>query len=146
MKSYSARAAALAATIIMTATTVACAHGIRHTVTRAEAIIVDLAHSNGAPLAEATYEIYPPGETVSRISGRTGSEGRVSFVADTTGRWRVRVFTEDGHGDDITIDTEAPEASTTAGPGSRRSNISLAVGIILSVFGTAALFSRRKTT
>jgi len=122
------------------------AHEIAHTVTGGEATIVRLSYADGTPFAFEGYEIYRAEEDIPVQVGRTDREGRILFAADAPGIWRIRAFSEDGHGADLRLDLTGPgpsreSANSGAGRGGR---ILGGVGIILGVFGALALLRRKR--
>jgi nickel transport protein len=77
--------------------------------------------------------------------GRTDLHGRVVFLPDRAGTWRIEAFSEDGHGADFSF-------STGAGGGVRKGSqpflerhLPLVVGlsVIFGVFGLVHLFAGR---
>jgi|GEM_PF-630512 len=154
--------------------TPAAAHRVHHEVGRAEAVVVTLAYGDGSPLAGDRYEIRVAGEEQAWQTGHTDAAGRIVFLPDRDAEWRVRVFSEDGHGADFTLRAgpspaevpaeEAPPAEEPVDEPVRADTVTpevveaekqelverfagpvLGVGIILSIFGVFALFVRRRT-
>jgi nickel transport protein len=123
------------------------AHEIRHSVGTQAAVVVHLFEDDQTPFADAHVEIFGPGDTIAFCVERTDAAGRVAFVPDREGEWRLRAFSEDGHGVDITVDTRELTGTVEVGAahvsGDRRSYAVLGVGIILGLFGVAALLRRR---
>ena len=80
-------------------------------------------------------------------SGRTDVLGRITFLPDQAGEWRVKVYSEDGHGVDLVLPLdEHSEASGMDQPlFTRYARIVAGVGIILGVFGLISLVRRRGT-
>jgi nickel transport protein len=80
------------------------AHHVHHQVTRGEAVVVALAYGNGSPLAFDRYEIFAGDGESPYQSGKTDAQGRMVFLPDHVGIWRVKVFSEDGHGADFSFE------------------------------------------
>lgn len=81
-------------------------HALLHEVLDAEAVLVRLAFPGGdSPLFEP-YEVFAPGEETAFQSGRVNARGEVAFRPDRPGAWRLRVFSEDGHGALITLEVD----------------------------------------
>lgn len=99
-------AACLAATMFMT--TDACTHGVEKSVSRGEAVVIELTHDDGEAFSFERYEIYREGEGDPYQVGSTDVNGRIVFIPDREGAWRVRAFSQDGHGVDFTFENEAP--------------------------------------
>lgn len=89
----------------------AAAHHVRHEVARGEAVVVSLAYGDGSPLAYDRYDIFAEGAETPYQSGNTDAGGRIVFMPDRTCVWRVKVFSEDGHGADFTIEAGPAKAA-----------------------------------
>jgi nickel transport protein len=125
----------------------AAAHDLDHTIGHGEAIVVRFHYADGPAFSYESYEVYRPGETTPFQVGRTDALGRVAFVPDAGGEWRVRAFSEDGHGADLRVDAEASLASAAVprAASERGVRVLLGVAIILGLFGAWGLYrSRRK--
>ncbi len=122
------------------------AHEVIHHISGSEAVTITLTYADGSPFSYESYEVYRPGEETPFQVGRTDRLGRIAFLPDGSGEWRVRAFSEDGHGVDLTFPAGPSSAPAAAGPRSgtdRLSRILFGIGIILGLFGILALFRRR---
>ena len=139
MKSLAALPAALLAGALH-------AHALNHSVQPGSAVIVELRYGDGSPFSYESAEVYRPGETVPFLAGRTDANGRLAFVPDRAGDWRVRAFSEDGHGGDFTVATasggEASAPSTGLGT---VGGLAVGLSILFGAFGIWSLFVRRKS-
>lgn len=164
-----------ALTVLFLVSLPAAAHHVSHEVTRGEAVVVSLAYGNGSPLSHDRYDIFAEGEETPYQTGTTDVEGRIVFLPHRTCVWRVRVFSEDGHGADFTFEAGPAEAVAAeldacepaeGATGSDQQQMdtwtpevveaekkklveqfagpALGVGIILALFGSFALFIRRR--
>ncbi|MFH1279040.1 MAG: hypothetical protein ABIK65_11770 [Candidatus Eisenbacteria bacterium] len=144
----------------------AAAHEIHHVVERGEATVVTFTSSRGSAFSSESFEVFRPGETTSFQTGRTDALGRISFLPDREGDWRVRVFSEDGHGADIRfsagpsgggdgdgrgdggrIPAEPSGGGADGGatpPADRTARIVLGLGVILGLFGIFSLIRARR--
>jgi nickel transport protein len=89
------------------------AHVLTHTAQPGSAVIVELRYGDGSPFSYESAEVYRPGEAMPFLAGRTDANGRLAFVPDRPGDWRVRTFSEDGHGGDFAV-AAAPEGGGSA--------------------------------
>jgi nickel transport protein len=126
----------------------AVAHDIEHTVTIEGAVVVHLYEDHGVPFAGEHVEVFGPGDTKPFLVGNTDGEGRIAFFPNREGEWRLKAYSEDGHGVDLTIDTRKlgsiqPSQSEANTSVDRRSTMVLGIGIILSIFGAGALLRKR---
>jgi nickel transport protein len=78
--------------------------------------------------------------------GRTDSQGRVVFIPDRAGTWRLKVFSEDGHGADLSFTTGGEVGVRDANEPflERHLRIIVGVSVIFGVFGLVDLFARRR--
>lgn len=121
------------------------AHEVRRDVTSGKAVVIRLYYADGNPFAHERYEIFGRGDTISYQVGRTDALGRVAFVPDREGEWRVRVFSKEGHGLDFTIETDEA-GEVTRGQRSLfdvYGRVAAGVAVILGVFGVLMLFAGR---
>ena len=96
------------------------AHGVDHAVEIQVATTVTVSHSDGTPVAHAVAEIHAPDEEQPFLRSRTDAQGRVAFLPDRPGEWRITVGTPDGHGLNTTItvgDDDVPMVRDPDRPG-----------------------------
>ena len=138
------RSVLLLASILILSST-AAAHEIERSITRQEAVVVRLSYGDGTAFSYESYEVIRPGEEVPFQTGRTDAEGRISFLPDTEGTWRVRAFSEDGHGADLEVDVGANGLSLEAErrPDGRWTRVLIGLGVLLVLFGMLRLLFRR---
>lgn len=134
----------VAALMLCAACSAARAHGLEHTVSYGDAVVVTITHDDGSPFAFEAVEVLPPGETIPFQQGRTDARGRFAFVPDGDGDWRLRAFSEDGHGLDILVPVSSGTDTTPARSGGRLSRTIMGVSILFGIFGVIALFIRRR--
>ena len=89
-------ASLLAGCALLAASVPAAAHGLDHRVTGDRAVVVTLTYDDGAPFSFESCEVTPPAQDTPSQVGRTDRRGRVVFLPDRAGDWRVRVMAEDG--------------------------------------------------
>ena len=122
------------------------AHELLHTVVQDDSVVVDLTYPGGEAFSYETYEILGPGDSAPFQTGRTDGNGRIVFVPDRAGRWRVRAFAADGHGAEFTVEMVIASSHEPAEPAPMKSagRIAIGVAVILAVFGVLSLFLRKK--
>ena len=122
------------------------AHTLTHAAQPGSAVIVELRYGDGSPFSYESAEVYRPGEAVPFLAGRTDANGRLAFVPDRPGDWRVRAFSEDGHGGDFAV-AAAPEGGESASSTGLGTVGGLAVGlsILFGLFGLWSLFLSKKS-
>jgi len=121
-------------------------HDLQYSVDQGEAVYVKLFFADGRDFAFEAYEIYRAGEEIPFQVGRTDTRGRLVFLPDGAGKWRVKAFSEDGHGVDISVvtDTEGGIESAAKPLFERYSRIITGVAFIFGIFGLFSLLARRR--
>ena len=124
----------------------AVAHDLQHRIEEGAAISIKLFFADGNEFSFESYEIYRGGDEIPFQVGRTDIQGRVVFIPDRAGTWRLKAFSEDGHGTDLSF--------TTGGEGGleganepfleRHLRIIVGVSVIFGIFGLVDLFARRR--
>jgi nickel transport protein len=139
------RSAWLAALLLLTTAATVSAHDLHHSVESGSAVIVTLSYGDGAAFSFEAFELFRPGEDTPFSVGRTDALGRVVFVPDVYGDWRLRAFSEDGHGVDVTVAATVAGVVVSTPPSGRSRQIVTGLSVLFGVFGLIALFYRRKT-
>jgi nickel transport protein len=142
--------AAFAACLLLALPAGASAHALLHEVLDGDAVTVRLSFPGGdQPLFES-YEIFAPGSDTPFQSGRVNALGELSFRPDREGSWRIRVFTEDGHGTviELSVDKAGAVAATQGHhehPGAYWPRALAALGYLFGVFGVLVLWRQRRS-
>ncbi len=122
------------------------AHDLHSSVGTGEAVVVKLYFIDDKPFAYEAYEIFRQGESVPYQVGRSDAFGRVVFLPDRAGEWRVKAMSEDGHGVDVVLYAdEAARVEVRDKPLIERyGRVVVGVALILGLFGLLNLYLRRK--
>lgn len=125
---------------------VAAAHDLQYSVTGAQAVVVKLFYIDNTPFSFEGYEIYPAGEKLPWQVGRTDALGRLAFLPDRAGNWRIKAISEDGHGLDFSVRTDAAARVEVADKPAyeRYGRVVVGVAVLLGLFGFLALFVKRR--
>ena len=123
----------------------ALAHDLRHQIDEAAAVSVRFFFADGKDFSFESYEVYRAGEEVPFQVGRTDQKGRVVFLPDRAGTWRIKAFSEDGHGADLSFSTGAKGVGGDASQPllERHLRIVVGVSVIFGLFGLVSLLMRR---
>jgi nickel transport protein len=126
----------------------AAAHDLRHSIEEGAAVTVQLFFADGNEFSFESYEVYYAGEEIPFQAGRTDARGRLAFLPDRAGTWRIKAFSEDGHGADLSLTTGAQGGVESADRSlfERHSRLVVGVSIIFGIFGLVSLFARKKGT
>lgn len=118
------------------------AHDLHYTAASGQATVIRLFYVDNTPFTFEGYEIYRDGETLPYQVGRTDGQGRIAFLPDRAGAWRVKALSEDGHGLEFKLTTDAAAALSDLEKPlfERYSRIAVGVAVILGLFGALALF------
>ena len=120
-------------------------HEVQHEIVPGNAVLVRLAYADGEPFAYERYELFAKGRAQPVQTGRTDYKGRVLFASDDTTSWRLRSFSADGHGVDLSFDARADAtAAPVAAESSRPMRLLSGVVVILVGFAALALLLRRR--
>ena len=109
--------AVLAAALLGIATA-ALAHEVHHEIRQSRATVITLTYADGQPFGGEAFEAVPVGAGQPVLSGRTDAQGRVIVLAEVPGTWRLRAWSDDGHGVDLRFEvaalppTGAPRSTT----------------------------------
>lgn len=141
------------------------AHTLHHAIGRADAVVVTIRHADGSPFADQPYRLFTPGGSSTFQRGQTDAAGRVSFLPDRAGEWRLTAAAPDGHGVDVTILVEppasprpadsagaeqrsvlvaAPPPATTSSLWERVRLLVAGVALLAGIFGVLALALRKR--
>jgi len=123
----------------------ALAHDLQREIGEGEAVVIRLFYGDGSEFAFESYELYHAGEEVPFQVGRTDFLGRVVFLPDRAGTWRIKAYSEDGHGADFSFTTGAEGGIRESSRPLLGRHLGIVVGIsvIFGVFGVVALWMRR---
>lgn len=120
------------------------AHDLQHSLKmEGGCAVLSFYFPDGKPFSYESYEVYREGERVPFQNGRSDSLGRVVFCPDREGRWTVRIFSEDGHGAEVSLELGRGSVKDTGSLFERYEKVFVGVGILLGVFGLLELFVRR---
>jgi len=124
----------------------ASAHDLQHSIGEGAAVSVKLYFADGTEFSFESYELYRAGDEIPFQVGRTDVQGRVVFIPDRAGTWRLKVFSQDGHGTDLSFTTGGADGVQDANRPFLERHLRLVVGIslIFGVFGLVDLFLRRR--
>lgn len=135
----------LVAATLIGVSSLALGHRMDHEIATAQAQVLSLSHPFGQQPVFEPYQIFAPDSEVAFQNGRTDALGRISFLPDRPGRWRVVVTTEDGHGLEVRVRVdEALAVTAVEGPARNRLvNILAGVGYLLGLAGLLILWRTR---
>lgn len=121
------------------------AHDLQYSVSGTQAVVVTLFFVDNTPFTFEQYEIYRAGDKLPYQVGRTDSQGRLAFLPDRAGAWRVKVISEDGHGLDFTLKTDAAaQVAAAEKPAYERyGRIVVGIAVLLGLFGFLSLYVRK---
>jgi len=97
----------MALAVSLAATAPMHAHEVVYEVHQTRATIILLSYDDGEPFSGARYEAGPVDSEKPALTGTTDRTGRVVIFGDAPGRWKLRAFSEDGHGIALEFDRGA---------------------------------------
>jgi len=121
------------------------AHGARHTVFKG-GTGVEATYDDGSPMAFCDVSVFSPGDPVSEYqTGITDPRGRLAFVPDTNGVWKVTV--DDGMGHmaiaEVLVGLEGIEPADSRAGMDRPTGAIVGVSMIFGLFGIYCLLRQR---
>ena len=127
-------------TIAMTAT-VLHAHDLQYQVEAGPPVVLNFFFPDNSKFSYENFEIRAPGEAAIFQKGRTDRLGRVALLPDRQGIWRVRVFSDDGHGADVEVNVGPNQTVTNYSRSlfDRYSRVFVGAGFIFGSFGLLIL-------
>jgi len=133
-------------TLVLAVAGHAHAHGMQHSIDEGAAVSVKFSFADGSEVSFESYEIYRAGDETPFQVGRTDVQGRVVFIPDRAGTWRLKVFSKDGHGADFSFTTGGEGGVREANEPflERHLYVIVGVSVIFGVFGLVNLFARRR--
>jgi len=81
-------------------------HNLQHNVSYEEGVVITFQFVKEGDFSYQNYEIYAPESIVPFQVGRTDAHARVLFLPDKKGIWKIKTFSEDGHGKLININID----------------------------------------
>lgn len=129
--------------IIAMMSTPLSAHGVDVSRRQAWATVLTLTHADGSPIAQEHYQVYPEDSVRPVQEGRTDTHGRVVFLPDKAGQWRLKVFSEDGHGVNMGFAAAPGEQKVLQTPSDFRDSVA-GLGVLLGIFGLYQMYLRRR--
>ena len=120
------------------------AHDLTHTRSNTQSITVAFSFSSQVDFAYKNYEIFAPDTTIPFAVGRTDALSRVTFVPNQTGEWKLKVFSEDGHGKVVTIDVREDMSTTKQTQTPKWLKIYSGMLSIFFIFALLFIYKQRK--
>jgi len=138
MKLSSSLFAVVALAAFLTAALPTQAHEVVYEVHQTRATIILLSYDDGEPFSGARYEAGPVDAEKPALTGTTDRTGRVVIFGDAPGRWKLRAFSEDGHGIALEFDRgSGGDAEPTPETVNSRAAVPKWVGVVV-LFGVFA--------
>lgn len=89
------------------------AHDVKWDVSRQQSgIVLAIHYGDGTLFAFEQYEVFAPGTDIAFQVGRTDALGRVVFVPDREGAWKVKFVSDDGHGGEALVPVDKEGTAT----------------------------------
>lgn len=122
------------------------AHGVHASIEESSStVVVRVEYGDGSPFAYEQYEVFGPGDSIPFMNGRTDARGRILYAPDREGDWRVRFFSQDGHGGEEIVPFTASSGALPPTSSDRLLRVTAGLGYLAGIFGFALfIFSRKR--
>lgn len=124
----------------------ASAHEVQVATAGATATVLTLRYADGQPFAFEAYELYRGDSQTPAQVGRSDAAGRIAFFADGHGEWRLKAWSDDGHGVDRAVSAISGDLAVSV-PAAETPRAILwlgGLGTIFGLFGLLQLYLGRK--
>lgn len=122
-------------------------HEVNYSINQKNCYVIEVSYGDGTKFSYESYEIYKPGDEEKPFQvGRTDEGGRICFLPDREGKWKIKAFTEDGHGVNFSVEIRKGVNISVKKIDffERFSKPVFGVGVLLIVFSILNIFLRRK--
>lgn len=107
----------------------AAAHSVTDELADTPATVVRFAWATGGPVARASFRLYGPGDAEPWLRGQSDRDGRVAFVPDRAGAWRIELLADPEHRVSRTVAIGPDRQAVGEGPWRR---LGLVLGVIVA--------------
>jgi hypothetical protein len=123
----------------------ALAHGTQYRVLGSSETLVEFAYTDGEAMAFASYQLFGPADAQVPVrSGRTDRQGRVGFVPDASGQWRIEVRDAEGHVVRAVLNSAAGKVAAGQGLPAWLGALSLSLNAVGAALLVQVLLDRRQ--
>ena len=117
-------------------TTILFSHNLQHTISKEKSIVVSFSFAQEDDFSFQSYEVYAPNTEIPFAVGRTDTLSRLSFLPNAKGSWRVKVFSQDGHGKIVNVEVdENIEAKIETNSSNTLLKALIGIMLLFGVFG-----------
>nr|WP_321267364.1 hypothetical protein [uncultured Sulfurimonas sp.] len=92
--------------LLITLTTLLFSHNLNHNISQKQSIVISFSFAQEDDFSFQSYEVYAPNSEIPFAVGRTDALSRLSFLPNIQGKWRVKAFSEDGHGKVVEVEVD----------------------------------------
>jgi len=92
--------------LLLTFASILFSHNLEHSISKGQSVVVSFSFGHKDDFSFQNYEVYAPNSEMPFAVGRTDALSRVSFLPNSGGKWRVKAFSEDGHGKIVEIEVD----------------------------------------
>ena len=122
------------------------AHDLQYQIEPGPPMVIYLFFSDNSKFSYEHFEIFAPGERTVFQKGFTDKLGRVALLPDRPGTWRIRTFSEDGHGANVKVEVGPNQIlkNYSRSPFDRYSRVFTGAGLIFGIFGFIIVIQQLK--
>lgn len=111
-------------------------HNLNHSISKEQSVVVSFSFGHEDDFSFQSYEVYAPSSEIPFAVGRTDALSRVSFLPNTAGKWKVKAFSEDGHGKIVEVEVdENMQAQVDANTNNTFQKALIGILMLFGIFG-----------
>lgn len=132
-------------TLLLFCTSLLFSHNLQHTVSKEQSVVVTFSFAQEDDFSFQSYEIYAPEGEIPFAVGRTDALSRISFLPDRPGLWKIKAFSQDGHGKivEVAVD-EAMQTQIKIDKSTLFQKALIGIVVLFAVFGLLYIIARKK--
>ena len=122
--------------LIIFFTTLLFSHNLGHSISKEKSVVISFSFAKEDDFSFQSYEVYAPNSEIPFAVGRTDALSRVSFLPNAQGKWKVKVFSQDGHGKIVDVDVnENAQIESNKNSNDTFQKALIGIMMLLGVFG-----------
>lgn len=132
-------------TLLLFCTSLLFSHNLQHTISKEQSVVVTFSFAQEDDFSFQSYEIYAPESEIPFAVGRTDALSRISFLPDRPGLWKIKAFSQDGHGKIVEVAVnKAMQTQIKIDKSTLFQKALIGIVVLFTVFGLLYIIARKK--